>query len=246
MKTKIVKVIQILFVAASMVAGFLFYQRFSPEAFLMPKEEIIGEAQIQADPSESYTGKTAGEGIPHLSGIAEYDQLGTYDYVSVTTDEIISTDVYGLKPWVDPYSLTRMRLSGGHTVSTGRRAPEVREGLAVRAEAYQEYYLIRLPAAGYCLAQFSEACVRQLNQEGEVTLPIGKKQTTSKEARKYLEDMGNAYEADTSYVLYMVDDDWGEENHFRLFLIRFGASVGVFLVLAVALLLLLEKIVMHR
>ena len=246
MKTKIVKVIQILFVAFSMAAGFLFYQRFSPEAFLTPKEEIIGEAEIQADPSESYTGKTAGEGIPHLSGIAEYDQLSTYDYVTVTTDEIISTDIYGLKPWVDPYSLTRMRLSGGHTVSTGRRAPEVREGLAVRAEAYQEYYLIRLPDAGYCLAQFSEAYVRQLNQEEEVTLPIGKKQTTSKEARKYLEDMGNAYEADTSYVLYMADDDWGEENHFHLFLIRFGAAAGVFLVLAVALLLLLEKIVMHR
>ena len=98
MQITVIKVIRIIFVAFSMVAGFLFYQRFSPEAFLTPKEEIIGEAQIQADPSENHTGKTAGEGIPHLSGTAEYDQLGTYDYVSVTTDEIISTDVYGLKP----------------------------------------------------------------------------------------------------------------------------------------------------
>ena len=73
MQITVIKVFQIIFVAASMVAGFLFYQRFSPEAFLTPEEEIIGEAQIQADPSENHTGKTAGE-------------------------EIISTNIYGIKP----------------------------------------------------------------------------------------------------------------------------------------------------
>ena len=62
------------------------------------QEEIIGEAQIQADPSENHTGKTAGEEIIYLSGIAEYDQLSTYDYVTVVTDGIISTNIYGIKP----------------------------------------------------------------------------------------------------------------------------------------------------
>lgn len=242
MQMTFIKAIQIIIVAVSMAVGFLFYQHFQPEIFMMPEEEIIGTAEIKADPSRNYSGKTAGEGIVHLNGAKELEQLSGSDYVTITTKEIIATNVYGLKPWVNPYSLTQMRLSGGRMVSNGRRAAEATRGRAVRAEAYQEYYLIRLPDSGYCLAQVSEAYVRRLKKGEEVTLPIGKKQTTPGEAQKYLKEIGNTYGADTSYLLYMVDDEWGEANYFRLFLIRFGAAIGVFFFLSVGLLLLLGKI----
>lgn len=242
MQTKIIKTIQFILVAASMAAGFLFYQRFQPELLMKPEGEIIGMAQINANPIGNYSGKTAGEDVPHLNRIEELEQLSSNAYVSVTTGEMISTDVYGLKPWVDPYSLTKVRSSGGRMVSTGRRAPAVTKGPAVRAEAYQEYYLIRLADSGYCFAQVSAAYAWQLKEGEELTLPIGQKRATSNEERRYLEEMGNAYGADTSYLLYMVDDEWGEENHFTLFLIRFGASAGVFFVLATGLLLLLGKV----
>lgn len=242
MQMTLMKTIQFIFVAASMIAGFLFYQRFQPEIFMAPEEKVIGAEEIHADPSGNYSGKTAGEGIVHLNGINELEQLNSSDYVTVTTEEIIATDVYGRKPWVDPYRLTGMRMSSGRTVSTGRRAKEATKGPAVRAEAYQEYYLIRLPDFRYCLAQLSPAYVRRLNKGEEMTLPMGQKKATSNEARKYLEDIGKAYGADTSYLLYMVDDEWGEENHFRFFLIRIGVSAGVFFFLAVGSLLLLRKV----
>lgn len=242
MQKKVIKVIQAVVVAASMAVGFLFYQRFQPESFMKEEGEAVSMADIHADPTGNHAGKTAGEDIPRLTGREELEQLIVGDYAAITTKEIMATNVYSLKPWVDPYSLTKIRLSSGRTASTGRRASEATKGPGARAEAYQEYYLVRLPDSAYCLAQFSAAYERKIKQEEEITLPIGQKQTTSHEAREYLADICREYGADPSYLLYMVDDGWGEANHFTLFLIRFGAAVGVFFVLAVGLFLLLGKV----
>lgn len=166
MQRKVIKVIQAMVVAASMVAGFMFYQRFSPEGFMMKEGAVVSMADIHADPTGNHAGKAAGEDIPRLTGREELGQLIVGDYAAITTKEIMATNVYSLKPWVDPYSLTKIRLSSGRTASTGRRASEATKGSGVRAEA----------------------------------------------------------------------------NHFTLFLIRFGAAVGVFFVLAVGLFLLLGKV----
>ncbi len=242
MQTQGIHAIQLIAVAFSMIIGFWFYQRFQPEILMKTEGEVITAADISANPIGNYSGKTAGEGIPHLSGKEDFEELGSSDYVTVTTKEIIHTNIYGLKSWVNPTSLTRRRMSGGRTVSTGKRAPKVRKGPGVRAEAYQEYYLIRLADSTYCFARLSAAYVWRLKKEEEITLPMGKKQATSPEERNYLAEAGERYGADTSYLLYMVDEEGEEKKEFTFFLIRFGAAAGVCFVLAVGLMLLMGKI----
>ncbi len=236
------KVIRVTIVAVSMVTGFLFYQHFQPEAFILPEEEIVGMREVLTGPDETYTGKTAGEGFPHLESIRELESMGSSDYAVVTAREILATGIYGRKPWVNPYGLTNVRSAGGRGRYTGRRAPEAVEGIPVRAEAYQEYYLIRLPDEGYILAQLGEAYAARLKKGEEVILPMGKKRDTPVEARNYLKDYGESYGVNTSYLVYMVDDEWGEKNHFSMFLIRMGAAAGVFFVLAVGMILAVEKV----
>lgn len=236
------KVILVAIVAVSMVIGFLFYQRFQPEAFIMPEEEIVGRTEILAGTKETYSGKTAGDGIPHIESNQELESLGGNDYAVITSGEILATGIYGRKPWVNPYSLSSVGSAGRRRMSTGKKAPEAVKGIPVRAEAYQEYYLIRLPDAGYCLAQLGEAYAARLKKGEEVILPMGKKRDTPVEARNYLKDYGESHGVNTSYMLYMVDDEWGEKSHFSLFLIRMGAAAGVFFVLAVGMILVVEKV----
>lgn len=167
--------------------------------------------------------------------------MGNTQWVTITTEEIVGTYVYRLKPWVDPYSLTRVRTSGGRSVSTGRRAPETTKGPALRAEAYQEYYLVKLPDSTYVLAQFGGVFAGKIKKEEKITLPIGQRRTVPDKARQYLTDICQEYGADMTYMLYMVDDAWGEEKDFTLFLLRFGAAAGVFFLLSVGLVLTLNK-----
>ena len=155
-------------VGVSMIIGFWFYQRFNPEIFMGQEGEVIGQQEINANPTGNYAGKTAGQGILHLTGKEEAEQLGNTQWVTITTEEIVGTDVYRLKPWVDPYSLTRARTSGGRSVSTGRRAPETTKGPALRAEAYQEYYLVKLPDSTYVLAQFSQVFAGKIKKEVKI------------------------------------------------------------------------------
>ena len=96
--------------------------------------------------------------------------MGNTQWVTITTEEIVGTYVYRLKPWVDPYSLTRVRTSGGRSVSTGRRAPETTKGPALRAEAYQEYYLVKLPDSTYVLAQFGGVFAGKIKKEEKRTV----------------------------------------------------------------------------
>ena len=94
--------------------------------------------------------------------------MGNTQWVTITTEEIVGTDVYRLKPWVDPYSLTRARTFGGRSVSTGRRALETTKEPALRAEAYQEYYLVKLPDSTYVLAQFSQVFAGKIKKEEKI------------------------------------------------------------------------------
>lgn len=241
MQIKGIKAIEIMAVMVSLIVGFIFYQHFQPEILSSPGEETVDAAQIKAAPWEAYSGKMAGEGILHLKGREDLEGVNSGDHAVINTKELIATDVYGLKSWVDPYSLTKRRITRRTMVSTGKRAAQVRKGPGWRPESYQEYYLVRLPDASYCFARIPEAYVRQLKQDGEITLPIGQKRNTSQAEQSYLTEIGSDYGADPSYLLYMVDDGWGEKTHFMFFLIRFGAAAVLFFLLAVGSIMILGK-----
>ena len=240
------KAIMIIVVVIALIIAFLFYQRFQPEVFMNKAGDPIGMADIQSDLTKSYTGKTAGEDIPHITSAEDLEQITGNEYVTAVPKSIVKTGIYGLKPWVDPYEITKGRTSGGRLYSTGRKAPEVTDVLTATAEYYREYYLIELEDSSYILAQFDSSYKNAIENGDTVTLPIGLKKTNSNETRRYLSEICSQYNADDTYTLYMADDEWDEENNFTLIIIRLGAAAVLFFVLAVALMLASWKVFRFR
>ena len=225
-----------------MVIAFLVFRNLNMETFIKPDDTPVTAAQIAASPSENYMGKTAGDDIPRLSGIEDFEGMIGKDYATVETVEVIPTGIYGLKSWVNPYEITRIRNSSGRLVSTGQRAPDATDSIVISAEYYQEYYLVRLPDQTYILAQFSDVYRDRLAAEGSVTLPIGIKKTTSSAAREYLASICEEYDAGKIFSLYMIDDTWQKSHENTFFLIKLVISTVVFFLLAIIMLLIFFKV----
>ena len=219
------------------IAAFLFFRRFEPEAFLKKEGVPVGMEEIKADISKSYTGKTAGEDIPRIASAGDFGSITGSEYVTCVPTGVVETGIYSLKPWVDPYEITKGRNSKGRLYSTGRRAPEITDMPAADAEYYREYYLIELEDSSYILAQFSASYQKKIEDGERVVLPVGLKKTNSDAAKSALKDICGMYHADHTYTLYMADDEWDQENNFTVFIVRFGAAAAVFFVTALLLFL---------
>jgi hypothetical protein len=232
-------------VVLSLAAAFLFFQRFNPEVFFKYEGEPVSLETIRENPSVSYAGRLPGADIPQIASIEDFEAVMGNQHVTPAWDELEGTGVYGLKPWVDPYSITKARSSSGHLYSTGRKAPEVIRTLTVTADSYREYCLLKLADSSYILAQLP-ANIQYKAEKGEkAAFPVGIKKTNSDEVRSELSEICAQYGADTTYTLYMVDDEWDQEQHFTIFIIRLGASALLFFVLAVGLVLAAGKL-FHR
>jgi len=219
------KVAEAAIVAISFMLAFLTYQRIDPEKFIKPDSTHL-----------------AGEDTPRLSGREEFEALSGTDHVTAEPEGVVATGVYGLKPWVDPYKITRASMPNGKTVSTGRRAPDATDNAVMAAEHYQEFYLIRLPDQTYILAQFGRIYRERIEKGGAVTLPAGVKKPVSGEAQKYLKEICEAYGADSSCVLYLVDDEWQQAHDAQFFMVRLGTAAVVFFAVGVPLFAFFSKI----
>lgn len=243
---KILKVVQGIAVILSLVIAFWFFGVFDPE-FLFADEGVpVGMDRILAAGQQGYTGKTAGSDIPRITSRKEYDDAVQGQYMTVMPQSVVGTGVYSLKPWVDPYSITKGRTSSGRTYTTGRKAPAVTTSPGIYAGYYQEYYLAGLSDGSYIVAQFGGAYAKAAGSGKDTALRIGQKKTNSEEVRSQLGKICGQYGASNEYTLYMVDDEWDEEHSFSLFLIRFGAAAAVFLVLAVGLVMGADRISARR
>ncbi len=211
-------VAEVAIVIVSFILAFMVYQKIDPEKIIKPDS-----AQM------------AGEDTPRLSGRDEFEALVGTNPVTAEPEEVVATGVYGLKPWVDPYKIARTTMPNGRRVSTGRRAPDATDSAIMAVEHYQEFYLIRLPDQTYILAQFGRMYREEIERGGPVTLPEGIKKTVSAEAQKYLKEICEAYGADSSCVLYMIDDEWQQRHDFLFFMIKLGIAVAVFFAVGIPL-----------
>lgn len=211
-------VAEVAIVIVSFILAFMVYQKIDPEKIIKPDS-----AQM------------AGEDTPRLSGRDEFEALVGTDPVTAEPEEVVATGVYGLKPWVDPYKIARTTMPNGRRVSTGRRAPDATDSAIMAVEHYQEFYLIRLPDQTYILAQFGRMYREEIERGGPITLPEGIKKTVSAEAQKYLKEICEAYGADSSCVLYMIDDEWQQRHDFLFFMIKLGIAVAVFFAVGIPL-----------
>ena len=211
-------VAEVAIVIVSFILAFMVYQKIDPEKIIKPDS-----AQM------------AGEDTPRLSGRDEFEALVGTNPVTAEPEEVVATGVYGLKPWVDPYKIARTTMPNGRRVSTGRRAPDATDSAIMAVEHYQEFYLIRLPDQTYILAQFGRMYREEIERGGPVTLPEGIKKTVSAEAQKCLKEICEAYGADSSCVLYMIDDEWQQRHDFLFFMIKLGIAVAVFFAVGIPL-----------
>jgi len=164
------RVIEAGIVAISLIPAFLVFRRINPEKIIKPDNNPVTAVQIAAAPQKSYTGKVAGEDIMRISNEMEYEEAVGTVYMTVEPQAVVSTGIYSLNPWVDPYKITKMRNSRGRMVSSGRKAPEVTDSSIQAMEYYQEYYLIELPDQTYILAQFSSTYKKQIENGKAVTV----------------------------------------------------------------------------
>lgn len=242
---KKIRILEVVIVVISLILAFLVFANVNPEGWIKKEGEPVSLSDIPTGDSGAYTGKTAGEDVKKLTGSKELEEITDTQYISAVPKEVIRTGIYGLKPWLDPYKITSARNGRGRMYRTGRKAAEATDNSLLAVSSYVEYNLIKLPDDSYILAQFSDTYRKAIEKGETITLPLGIRKTTGKETRTYLKDICSQYGANSDYVLYAIDDEWNEEHEFSLFMIRFGISAVVFLILSVAMMTGADKI-RHR
>lgn len=237
-----VKIIQFVIVIINLVIGIWLFQRINPDAFFNAEGAPVSLTDIAGSPGEVFAGRSAGEDISRLSGSSDY-QENKNKYMTAEPLSIIPTGIYAIKPWVNPYEITKGQTTNGRLYRTGRKAPEVTDSQALALEYYQEYYLIELPDHSFVLAQFSDRYYQVAKKGGVVTLPIGIKKGNSSTAKQYLKEICSRYEVSNIETLYMINDQWYQDHDFMLFIIKFAIAASVFMILSVSGFLMLNKFI---
>lgn len=216
----------------ALVCAALLFLNWNPEALFRQEETPVTMNDMEQGGAEDFTGSAAGEDIPRLTGKADFSEMiSGIDYATAEPVGIVPTGVYSLKPWVSHYNTHTYK---GRTTAGSRRAEVSTSNLDILGD-YNQYYLLELPDHTYILAQIPQTQADAIAKGESVTLPIGQKVGMTDTARSHLAAVCGEYGADTDGVFYAFDNEWQEEHHTSLLLLRFGAAALLWLVLAVGL-----------
>ena len=219
-------------VLLSLVCASLLFLNWNLEALFRQEETPVTRNDIEQGGAEDFTGSAAGEDIPRLTGAADFSEMiSGLDYATAEPVGIVPTGVYSLKPWVSHYNTHTYK---GRTSTGSRRAEVSTSGLDIGG-SYNPYYLLELPDHTYILAQIPQTEADAIARGESVTLPIGQKAGMTDAARRHLAAFCGEYGADMDGVFYAFDNEWQEEHHTTLLLLRFGAAALLWFVLAVGL-----------
>lgn len=233
------KIIPYISTIIALAAAVLLFLRWDPEAFLREPQLPVTMADLKKGRTANFVGKPAGEDIPRLSGAEDFAGMASgAEGATVEPKGVIPTGVYSLQPWSSHYTAKTVN---GRTTRGRRKAEVVRSPLGAR-EGYNQYYLLEMPDGTYILAQISQSTAAAIEKGEHVTLPVGRKVGMTNTARSYLSGICKEYGASMDGVLYTFDDGWYEEHSFTLFIMRFGAAAALFLVLAVGMVLVGNKV----
>lgn len=237
-KEAVKKTLQYVIVFAIFAVALVVYLKLHPETWLKMIGNSVSVQELQESPQTDYTGYAAGDGIEPIQSIEEYNEVLpiTGNYAVVTPTDIIDTNVYVRMPWAEAdYSSNRKDKSVF--------SPQVSMSfLQESSYSYCEYYLIGLPDGEYILALMDRKLASRLKKGEEITLPLGRKDGKTQSATKLLQPVLTQYHVTDGYVLNTMNTALYEKNEFIVFAIRFGISVGVFLILAFASVFLFKKI----
>ena len=230
-------------VLLSLVCASLLFLNWNPEALFRQEETPVTRSDIEQGGTEDFTGSAAGEDIPRLTGAADFSEiLYDLDYVTAEPVGIVPTGVYSLKPWVSHYNTHTYK---GRTMTGNRRAEVSTSGLDIWG-SYNPYYLLELPDHTYILAQIPQTEAEAIARGESFTLPIGQKTGMTNAAWSRFAAVCGEYGADMDGVFYAFDNEWQEEHHTTLLLLRFGAAALLWFMLAVGLTLAGNEILVKK
>lgn len=223
----VVSVVAALFVAA------VFFVSWTPDFLSLSKEPPVTQSDISKNKIRNYAGYPAGPDIPRLNGAADFAKMPySTGYATAQPTAIVPTNIYRLKPWVNPYETKTYK--GRRLSSTGQRKPAIRQSDLPFLEDYSQYYLLQLPDKSYILAQLPPADAAAAAKGTGAALPLGKKTGLTATARKYLTPICQQYNVKTNGgVFYAFNDQWEKENYFTSFLLRLAAAAVLWLALTV-------------
>lgn len=192
-----------------------------------------------------FAGLPAGEGVPELTGIEQYENADSLEYLTFRTDSIIPLSAYRLKSSSDATDTSYRR--GRHEVSSGvRQWSFYGERPGAKRFLFNRYYLVKLPDGAYVPCFLDDGCYLVYRSLGSVQLPIGRVDYIGSDEARLLAPYIEAYGLDGDRILRM----FCEERYERYKTLNYIVLAAVWaLVLAVyALLVLMIKGIlrMHR
>lgn len=226
-------------VLIALVCAVLVFLNWNPEALFRRDEAAVTMDDVKRSGAGDFTGAVAGMDIPRLTGAEDFSEmLFEADYMTAEPIGIVPTGIYSLKAWVSRYNTNTYK----GRAFTGSRRAEVTQSCVDILGNYNQYYLLELPDYSYILAQIPQAEAAAIAKGESVILPVSRKVGMTDIARGYLAGICGEYEADMDGVLYAFDNEWQEEHHTTLLVLRLGAAALLWFVLAVGLTLVGNKI----
>lgn len=220
-------------VVAALFIATVFFVGWTPDFLSLSKETPVTQSDIVQNKTKDFAGYPAGPDIPRLNSANDFAKMiYRVGYATAQPTAIIPTNIYSLKPWVNPYETRTYK--GRKIASTGQRKPTIRQSDLPLLEDYNQYYLLQLPDKSYILAQLPPSDAAAVAKGANVTLPIGKRMGMTATARKYLTPIFQKHNIKpVAGVFYAFNDQWQKENYFTSFLLRMAAAAALWLALAV-------------
>ena len=222
MKT-LVKGLEFVVVIVALVVGVYVGKTISVESILRKGLEPVTLAKTEEGLPEECVGRPAADDIPRVENMADWDEAWDYDYITIEPKNIVGTGIGVRYPWVSIYNRSRR---GGQR----RKADVINTKFDIFNE-YGEYYLVQLPDDSYVLAEVSLEEARKIKAGKSVALPVGRKQNADSRVLPNIQNICEEYGvADMEKIFYCIDDQWNQNNNFKVLMIRL--AVGAVVVLA--------------
>lgn len=225
------------------VADFYLAYTFPPNLVLNLFQDKVGAEEI-SNLEHDYgqlAGLPAGEGVPSLENIEQFNDISGRGYVTFETDSIIPLPLYQLKSTKDMVVKGR----GGRTT---RQRPMFTQSSFFVEYVYNRYYLVKLPDGNYVISFLDDAYYIQYRLKGRVQLPLGRTDFMTYNEKEYLasyiEEYYGEYGIRDNLLLDMFAEEQYEENDFLNMLVLIGvffAVLGIYIVVATVVSSILGK-----
>lgn len=232
---KVKKVLEFVAVILAIVISALIVQNVRVESILRGKVDPVSKSMTESGLQEEFIGKPAGDDIPRVTSLEDWENTWQTSCVTVEPTEVIATGIGVRHPWVDPYTRTRR---GG----TQRKADVTNMVLDIFGE-YGEYYIVKLPDGAAILAQISGDAAKSVKAGRTAALPVGKKGAVNRQAFFQASELCSQYNVSIEEGLYYcIDDAWGESHNFLVQMTRLGVLALLTIVLGTIFLMILGKV----